>query len=330
VAGPITAGTPGRLLGGPSALALAELTQVVGGRAALRRVSLAVPAGAALGLVGPNGSGKSTLLRVAATLLRPTAGTVWVLGYDVRTDAAAARRKLGYVPESAGVYPLLSVAEHLELFARLRGVPAAERGETVKALLEIVGLERYRHVEATNLSRGLRRRLLLALALVHGPELLLLDEPLDGLDAVGRLELLEVLREQHAMGTTLVIASNDLSALETLCTGIAELRHGELVRAGPAAELLAASPAAGRRIRAEVLGAPEAALAALRAIPQVQELEARGQTLTFRLSGDGTLQAEVLGRLVAAGLAVTRFGPADEPLADLWLDGGAVSGEERS
>lgn len=301
-----------------TALEIEGLRQVVAGRTVLRDVNLVVEEGAALGLVGPNGSGKSTLLRVAATLLRPTAGTVRVLGLDVRSRATGVRRAIGYVPESGGVYPSLTVAEHLDLFARCHRVPAGERGATVETLLRVVDLYPHRREEAARLSRGLRRRLLLAQALVHSPTLLLLDEPLAGVDGVGQLELVEVLRELNQMGTTLVVASNALDDLHRFCTTIAELRDGRLVRVGAPEELLGGAGPAARRIRAELLDGLDEALRVLASIPEVREVESHDHTITFRLEGDRALQSAVLGRLVAAGLPVAGFGTEGGALAEEW------------
>ncbi|MBA2450746.1 MAG: ATP-binding cassette domain-containing protein, partial [Chloroflexi bacterium] len=199
----------------------------------LRDVSLTVAEGASLGLVGPNGSGKSTLLKVLAGLVRPTSGRALVGGIDTRLDSTAVRRRVGYVPEQFGVYPRLSILQYLDFFARAHGVSQWERRNTVETMLRVVDLFDQRGDEAAALSRGSRRRLALAQALLHNPPIMLLDDPLSGRDGRGRLELVEVLKEVRGMGITLLIATHLLVDLTQLCDLVAVLRAGQLASVTP-------------------------------------------------------------------------------------------------
>src|SRR5215208_2180057 len=171
----------------------------------LSGLTLSVGEGTSVGLIGPNGSGKSTALKLVATLLRPSRGRVLVNGFDTRLDARNVRRRIGYVPEQLGVYPKMSVWQYLTFFARCAGVPSMERKTALETLLHVVDLYDERQTEAQRLSRGMRRRLALARALVHNPAVLLLDDPLGGLDGRGRLELLEVIKELRGMGITVLM-----------------------------------------------------------------------------------------------------------------------------
>lgn len=284
---------------------------------ALRDVSLAVEEGDSLALIGPNGCGKSTALKLVATLLRPSEGRVLVAGFDTRLDARNVRRRIGYVPEHLGVYPGLSVWQYLTFFARCAGVPAIERKTTVETLLNVVDLDDERQTEAQRLSRGMLRRLALARALVHNPAVLLLDDPLGGLDGRGRLELLEVLKELRSMGLTVVMSGHLLGDVVQLCSHVAILREGHLIRTATVEEIIQHEAGGSRRVELDVLLGEEVARAALGKLPEVGNLESDGRTLTFSYHGDRAGLSTLLDGLVAAGVQVTRFGPGPERFDEL-------------
>lgn len=283
----------------------------------LRGLTLRVDEGASLGLVGPNGSGKSTVLRVLAALVRPTAGRALVAGFDTRHHAAQVRRRIGYVPEQFGVYPRLSIGQYLDFFARASGVSQWERKNTVETMLRVVDLFDARHAAAEALSRGARRRLGLARALLHNPPILLLDDPLGGLDGRGRLELLEVLKEVRGMGITLLVATHLLGDLAQLCDSVAVLREGRLVGMLPLAVALGRGERGRRRIRVELLDGVEQASAALRSQSGVLDVSEAERELRFVYEGDASGLADVVARLVQGGARVTEFGGGTEHLDEL-------------
>ncbi len=283
----------------------------------LRGLTLRVDEGASLGLVGPNGSGKSTVLRVLAALVRPTAGRALVAGFDTRHHAAQVRRRIGYVPEQFGVYPRLSIGQYLEFFARASGVSQWERKNTVETMLRVVDLFDARHAAAEALSRGARRRLGLARALLHNPPILLLDDPLGGLDGRGRLELVEVLKEVRGMGITLLVATHLLGDLAQLCDLVAVLREGRLVGMLPLAVALGRGERGRRRIRVELLDGVEQAAAALRSQSGVLDVSEAERELRFVYEGDASGLADVVARLVQGGARVTEFGGGTEHLDEL-------------
>jgi heme ABC exporter ATP-binding subunit CcmA len=176
---------------------------------ALRGVSLTIPADTTVALLGPNGAGKTTLLRVLATLARPSAGEITIDGLDLRRDVQAIRRRIGYLGHQPLLYEELTAEENLDFFARMYGVQ--NRQARVEALIERVGLRLKAKDRVRDLSRGQTQRLALARALLHDPNLLLLDEPDSGLDEQGISLLEEILREREKAGQTAIFTTHDLA-----------------------------------------------------------------------------------------------------------------------
>jgi ABC-2 type transport system ATP-binding protein len=293
----------------------------------LQNVNLAVDEGTSLGLIGPNGSGKSTLLKLVATLLRPSQGRVLVNGFDTRLEARNVRRRIGYVPEQLGVYPKMSVWQYLTFFARCAGIPSLERKTTLETLLHVVDLYDERQTEAQRLSRGMRRRLALARALVHNPAVLLLDDPLGGLDGRGRLELLEVLKELRGMGITVLMSGHLLGDIVQLCSHVAILRGGSLAQTTAVSDLVQQEVAKGRRVEIETLLGEELARAALAKLPDVRDVETDGRTISFTYLGDRAGLSALLDGLVQDGVQVTRFGPGPERFDELAAGLAEVNGK---
>ena len=283
----------------------------------LQNVSFGVEEGSSFGLIGPNGAGKTAALKLVSTLLRPTQGRVLVHGLDTRFEAINVRRRIGYVPEQLGVYPSLSVWNYLTFFARCAGVPSLERKTTIETLLRVVDLYEQRQTEAQRLSRGMRRRLALARALVHNPTVLILDDPLGGLDGRGRLELIEVLKELRGMGISVLISGHLLGDIVQLCSHVGILRDGCLVRTTTSAALAQEELRSGSRVEMEVLLGEELARAYLLKLPEVRDLNTDGRTITFTFHGDRAGLSTLLDRVVEEGVQVTRFGPGPERYDEL-------------
>ena len=215
-----------------------QLTKRYGNLLAVDRLDLEVPKGSIFGLIGPNGAGKSTTFAMMATLLRPTSGRIFVMGADPAHKPRTVRRRMGYMPDNLGVYDNLRVDEYIEFFAASYGIHRSEWPTLIDGLLELVDLSVKRTAMVNSLSRGMKQRLSLARALVHDPDLLILDEPASGLDPRARVELRELLRTLNAMGKTVVISSHILAELEEMCTDIAILEAGKLLASGPPREIL--------------------------------------------------------------------------------------------
>jgi ABC-2 type transport system ATP-binding protein len=181
----------------------------------------------------------------------------------------------------------------------------------------VVDLYDQRQTEAQRLSRGMRRRLALARALVHNPKVLLLDDPLGGLDGRGRLELLEVLKELRSMGMTVVMSGHLLGDIVRLCSHVAILREGRLIRIATVEDLARDETAAGRRVELEVLLGEEIARAQLAKLPDIRNVLSNGRVLSFSFDGDQAGLSTLLDRLVEEGVQVTRFGPGREYFDEL-------------
>jgi ABC-type multidrug transport system ATPase subunit len=202
-------------------------------------LGFAVPAGEVYALLGPNGAGKTTTMRMLATLVRPDSGTIRLGGVDAVASPIAARARLAYVPAEAGLPPQLTPREVVRLFAAIQGVPDGRR--RADALLERLGTGSYADQPCSDLSTGMKRRVVLARALVHEPAVLLLDEPTDGLDVPGRRDVLALVREQAAAGRAVVVSSHIMVEVERVADRIGVVARGRLVAEGTVPDLLSRS-----------------------------------------------------------------------------------------
>lgn len=193
---------------------------------ALKTIDLAVPQGSIFGLLGPNGAGKSTFINILADLVVKTSGTASIWGFDIDKNPRQARASIGVVPQELNIDPFFTPAEALELQAGLYGVPKEER--RTMEILRAVGLDDKAEAYARTLSGGMRRRLLVAKALVHNPPVLVLDEPTAGVDIELRKQLWEYVRELNDNGTTIVLTTHYLEEAEELCDRIAIINHGKV------------------------------------------------------------------------------------------------------
>ena len=312
------------------------LVKRYGDQLAVAGVDLVVGAGEIYGLVGPNGAGKTTMMKILATLLAQTAGEAYVTGIPVDADPLEVRRRIGYMPDFYGVYDDLRVWEYLDFFARCYGVPANRRVTMIGELLEIVGLTDKRTSYVESLSRGMRQRLCLAHTLVHDPALLILDEPASGLDPRARVEMREILRELRAMGKTVLVSSHILPELGEMCTGVAIIDHGRLLRSGSIDEI-ERSLRASALLRIDILG-DDASVAAAREwlgtdarIADVLEGATNGDgAVRIEASFDGPpqAQADLLRAMVEAGHRVVGFSQATSDLEEIFLKVTGHSAEE--
>jgi ABC-2 type transport system ATP-binding protein len=292
------------------------------GTLAVAGIDLAVEQGEIFGLVGPNGAGKTTTLRILATLLRPSAGEAEIAGWSVTRNPDQVRAVLGFMPDVFGVYDDMKVWEYLDFFARCYGIPATGRRRMIGDLLELVDLGDKRDQYVQTLSRGMQQRLCLAHALVHDPQILLLDEPASGLDPRARVELRELLRELRALGKTILISSHILPELEELCTSVAIVDRGRVLAQGRVADIerrLRFGAVLRVRIigeRAEVEAARDR-FAANADVASAVVLDDGTIELGFR--GDDEASARLLAESVRAGLPIASFARAATDLEELFL-----------
>jgi ABC-2 type transport system ATP-binding protein len=277
------------------------------------------PAGA-VGLLGPKGAGKSSLIKAILGLLRPAAGRVVVLGHEVPRHAVEARRRVGYMPESAVAFPGMTGFENVAYAGAISGMPRGESRRRAHEVLEYVGCgeERYRAIE--EYSQGMRQRIKLASALVHDPELLLLDEPTNGLDPSGRSEILELIRDLgHEKGINVLLSSHLLEDVEAVCDHVLVLARGELKAAGSIAELK--HRFAGERVRVTVEGSAARflELAAARGFETILPDPLDPSDCLVKLP-DGAPPRSVLDVALEAQVRVRRFVPRRASLEEVFLE----------
>jgi daunorubicin resistance ABC transporter ATP-binding subunit len=210
---------------------------------AVRGIDLDIPAGEFFGLLGPNGAGKSTTIGMLTTLVAPTGGRAWVAGHDVVATPVAVKRRIGVVTQNNTLDMQLTVAENLQFRSRFFGLPARVAARRADQLIDAFGLGDRRHAMADQLSGGQARRLLIARALVHQPDVLFLDEPTAGLDPQTRVNLWEILRVLHAQGQTILLTTHYMEEAEALCDRIAVVDHGKILAEGTVGDLLTDSGA---------------------------------------------------------------------------------------
>ena len=203
-----------------------DLTKKYGDMYAIRSIELDLKEGDLFGFIGPNGAGKTTTMRIIATLLNPTWGEAYVCGYSIYTKPKEIRRLVGYMPDFFGVYDDMKVIEYLEFFAAAYRIKGPARKKRCEEMLEIVDLEFKRDAYASTLSRGQTQRLGLARTLLHDPQVLLLDEPLSGLDPRARIEMRNLLRRLGQMGKTIIVSSHILPELADICNRVGIIDRG--------------------------------------------------------------------------------------------------------
>jgi len=215
-----------------------ELVKVFGEVKALEGLSFQMKKGEIYGLIGPNGAGKTTALRITSTLLLPTSGTAKVFGHDVVGEASEVRRLISYLPEEAGAYKNLSGSEYLEFMARFTSKNKEDKKEIVDGAAKISGLEERLRDKVKTYSKGMKRRLLVARALMTKPKLAVLDEPTSGLDVLHSIHVRGIIKqyvEKH--GVTVLLSSHNMLEVEYLCDRVALINKGKIVAEGSPAEL---------------------------------------------------------------------------------------------
>ena len=213
------------------------LSKSYGAVAAVGNINFCLMPGRVLGYLGPNGSGKSTTVKMLTGMLEPSQGQVLYEYRDIRSDLAAYRKRMGYVPEEANLYPYLTSEEYLEMVGMLRAVPVARRRKTIRSLLQLFSLWPHRHVMLGSYSKGMRQRVLLIAALMDNPDVLILDEPLSGLDVTSALIIKSLIQGLSAHGKTIFYCSHILEVVEKVCSHLIILRKGKVIAQGATLEV---------------------------------------------------------------------------------------------
>jgi ABC-2 type transport system ATP-binding protein len=279
---------------------------------AVRGVSLSLHRGEVFGLLGPNGAGKTTTIKMILGLARPSSGSIRIDGRDPQDPES--RRRLGYLPENPCFYDHLSAVEYLELTGELFGLPGAVSRRRAQALLDRLGLTPHARKPLRKYSKGMTQRLGLCQALLNEPALLVLDEPMSGLDPIGRAEVKQLLREERTRGTTILMSSHVLAETESICDRVGILSGGRLLDVGPVPELLASGV---REWEIAVDGLPDRLTKELLAAGH--RVEAVGSRFIVRVENPQALQ-EALRDLCGARVFVHAVEPRRRTLEEHFVE----------
>jgi ABC-2 type transport system ATP-binding protein len=311
-----------------------NLTKKFGDFTALDNLSIELERGHILGFIGPNGAGKTTTIKILVGLSRPTSGTASIAGADCVTESRRIKRLVGYMPDTFGSYDNMRVHEYLDFFGAAFKIPRRDRAKRIEEVMEITNAAWMRDRFVETLSHGMKQRVGIARTLLHDPEVLILDEPANGLDPNARIEMRQILLRLAEIGKTLIVTSHILPELSRICDTVAIITHGKLNAFGTLDQIM-------RKVRTKrVLEvqmtstaqvAPMAALLKQRlepgseVTPSPQEAEVRCTT-----NFDDTKLAELLALTVSKGLGVVQFREVPMDLEDAFLEatrGGQVSAE---
>jgi ABC-2 type transport system ATP-binding protein len=285
-----TAGTP--------AVEVKDLCKSFGSFRAVDHLSLEVRQGEIFGLLGPNGSGKTTTINMVSGLSTPTSGEVRVMGYDVRHQARRVRQVLGSVPQETALYEELSAWTNMDFHADLFGIPRREKRERIRRLLELVQLLDRKDSRVSTFSGGMKRRLALARAMLHDPQLLYLDEPTLGVDVQARRAIWDYILALRDQGKTVLITTNYLEEAQVLCERLAIIDHGKLIAVDTPDHLK--QTYGGSVIEADT-APPITDLAALHALAGVNDVTQEGTHLKISVQGTSNIAAEVINVLSQEG-----------------------------
>lgn len=297
------------------------LTKQFDRHVAVNNVDLEIQAGEVYGLIGPNGAGKTTLIRMLATAEEPTTGEIYINGDRLLRDKSnpKLKRRLGYLPDDYPLYEDLTVWDYLDYFARLYRLQEPRRTQRLHEVLELIQLGNKRNSQISTLSRGMKQRLSLARTIIHEPILLLLDEPVSGLDPIARMQFREIIKALQEAGMTVIISSHVLSDLAELCTSVGIMELGFLVESTSLQQLY--QRLAHQQIVLSTLGNLETLLSELKHHPLVEEWEVISGKNSVRVnfSGKDEDSAELLRSLIKAGIPLTDFHCTQEDLESIFL-----------
>ncbi len=296
-----------------------NLTKTYGRYRALNNLNLHIGKGDIFGFVGPNGAGKTTTMRIICGLLQADWGEVYIDGVDALNHPEQVKRRVGYVPDFFGVYDNFKVMEYMEFYGSMYGMEGEAVRKTSVGLLDLVNLSDKRDAYVDGLSRGMKQRLCVARALIHNPQLLILDEPASGLDPRARFELKEVMKNLGAMGKTIIISSHILPELGEMCNSIGVMEKGNLVASGKVEEITRRSRRSNP-LTIEVLDNKELAIQILKQMPLVEKISIREDAIIIAFSGDDEEMAQLLTSLIMNGVRISNFHREPGNLETLFLE----------
>jgi ABC-2 type transport system ATP-binding protein len=287
---------------------------------AVNDVDLQIHAGEVYGLIGPNGAGKTTLIRMLAAAQEPTVGEIYLNGDRLVRDQSNSllKQQIGYLPDDFPLYDDLTVWDYLEYFARLYKLREPRRSQRLREVLELVQLTNKRQSLISTLSRGMKQRLSLARTIIHEPIVLLLDEPVSGLDPIARMQFREIIKVLQEAGMTILISSHVLSDLAQLCTSVGIMELGYLVESASLSQLY--QRFSRQQIFLSTLGELEPLKAELNNHPLVEAWEVlSGQQIRVDFTGNQEDCAILLRSLIASGISLTQFHCTQEDLESIFF-----------
>jgi ABC-2 type transport system ATP-binding protein len=305
------------------AIVIEHLTKRYGNFTALEDLNLTIPTGEILGLIGPNGAGKTTSIKILVGLSRPTSGTARIGDADCVTDARRIKKLVGYMPDKFGSYDNMRVREYLDFFGAAFAIPRRERIKRIDDVMETTGTTYMRDKFVESLSHGMAQRVGIARTLLHDPQVLILDEPANGLDPQARIEMRELLIRLAKIGKTLLVTSHILPELSRICDRVAILTHGKL-RAYGTVDEIGRQVSQQRTIEAQLASAeqiPTCAQVLKGAIePGAEIVESPAEvTVRFSTAKPEAELADVLQQLLRAGVRVTQFREVQTDLEDAFM-----------
>jgi len=282
-------------------------------------VSFSVDRGQVLGFIGHNGAGKTTTMRILATLDTPQHGDAWIGGHSVVDAPERVRRIVGFMPDYAGVYANTTVAEYLDFFARAHDLRGAARRTAVSGVIDFMGIGDLADRQVEGLSKGLKQRVALGRAIIHDPQVLILDEPAANLDPRARIEFRTLIRELAADGKTILLSSHILTELTEMCDTVAVIEKGRILATGTVAEIL--TRLRRKRVLAvRIAAGPDRLERFLLEQPGVANVHDVNGRLHFELDGGDDEQIALVARLVAAGFPLLEFAAHRAGLEDLFIE----------
>ncbi len=285
---------------------------------AVNNLSLHIPKGDLFGFVGPNGAGKTTTIRMICGLLKPAYGQINIAGFDSKRHMKELKRAIGYVPDFFGVYENLKVSEYMEFYGSIYGVEGATMRRMTGDLLALVNLSDKEDVYVDTLSRGMKQRLCVARALIHNPQLLVLDEPSSGLDPRARVEMRELLMNLNSMGKTIIISSHILADIAEMCNSVGIMNRGRLVTAGTMEDILEMGKEE-KHLIIELSGGQEKVGNYLQTVPGVKIQSLRENEVIVSCGGSPEEINRIIGGMIGEGILIGGFRKEEKNLESLFL-----------
>ncbi|TCK98700.1 ABC-2 type transport system ATP-binding protein [Natranaerovirga hydrolytica] len=300
-------------------LEIKDLSKSYGKFLAVNQLNLKIKKGDIFGFVGPNGAGKTTTMRIVSGLLKADSGEVYVDGTDALKNTKQLKAKIGYMPDFFGVYDNLKAIEYLEFYASIYKILGTDAKKVCRDLLELVNLSDKEDAYVDSLSRGMKQRLCLARALVHNPDLLILDEPASGMDPRARFEMKEILKNLQSIGKTIIVSSHILPELAEICSRIGIINNGKMVVSGTVDDIMHnlnhTAP-----LKIKVLKDIDKAVTYLKEQPEVDQIKVADHLITANFTGKDDEVAGMLKRLIANDISVVSFGQEAGNLETLFME----------